>query len=190
MTAPAPRPTLSDVTWRPPLIETERLVLRGYEPGDAPSILRYASDPEVTPFMAWDPCRNLDDVNGFLNGAIAPHYEAYELDYALALRTAPDAAIGGLGACWDSRAHRVIHLGYILAKEHWGKGYMPEAVRALVRRAFETTDVQRIFAPIFAENVKSRRAAEKAGLSFEGVLRSNVEHQGRRWDQAIYAVVR
>jgi ribosomal-protein-alanine N-acetyltransferase len=190
MTAPAPSPTLSDVPWRPPVIETERLVLRGYEPTDAPGILRYASDPEVTPFMAWDPCRNLDDVNGFLNGAVAPHYEACELDYALALRTAPDAIIGGLGACWDSRAQRVIHLGYILAKEHWGKGYMPEAVRALVRHAFETTDVQRIFAPIFAENVKSRRAAEKAGLSFEGVLRSNVEHQGRRWDQAIYAVVR
>ena len=80
MSPPAPRPTLSDVPWRPPVIETERLVLRGYEPTDAPGILRYASDPEVTRFMAWDPCRNLDDVNGFLNGAIAPHYQACELD--------------------------------------------------------------------------------------------------------------
>ena len=110
---------------------------------------------------------------------------------ALALRTAPDAIIGGLGALCDSRAHRVMHVGYILAKEHWGKGYMPEAVRALLAHALETTDVQRIFAPIFAENDKSRRAAEKAGLSFTG--RAALECRAPRpalGSQAIYALVR
>ncbi len=56
--------------------------------------------------------------------------------------------------------------------------------------AFRTTKVERIYAPIFAENAKSRRAAEKMGLRFEGVLRSCVEFRGERRDEAIYAIVR
>lgn len=48
----------------------------------------------------------------------------------------------------------------------------------------------RIYAPIFAENVKSRRAAEKMGLRFEGILRSSIEYRGIRRDEAMYAILR
>ena len=67
---------------------------------------------------------------------------------------------------------------------------MPEAGRSLVRHAFESTDVMRIFALIVRENTPSRRAVEKMGLTFEGVLRSAVRRRRRRWDQAIYAILR
>jgi RimJ/RimL family protein N-acetyltransferase len=50
--------------------------------------------------------------------------------------------------------------------------------------------VERVFAPIFVENVKSRRAAEKIGLTLEGVLRSSLSLRGRRWDQSIYSILR
>ena len=181
---------LSDVEWRPPVIETERLVLRGREPADVEAIFQFASDPEVTPYMAWPRSRTLADVWDFLDGLTAYHYEQEELDYGIALRSAPDVLIGGVGVYWRPREHRVMDLGYVLAKEHWGQGYAPEAARALIRYAFRTTRVQRIFAPIFAENAKSRRAAEKIGLTLEGVLRSSVEFNGVRRDEAIYAVIR
>jgi len=181
---------LVDVAWRPPPVETERLLLRGREPSDVESIFRYASDPEVTPYMAWNTARDLGDTWDFLDGLTAHNYEHEELDYGLALRSAPATLIGGVGVYWHPRAHHVMELGYVLAKEHWGQGYVPEAARALIQYAFRTTNVQRIYAPIFAENAKSRRAAEKIGLRFEGVLRSSVEFRGRRWDQAIYAILR
>ena len=181
---------LNEVTWRPPVIETERLVLRGYELDDAPAIYAYASDPEVTPYMTFDRSRSIDEVLVFLNGRIASSYCEQQLEYMLALRDEPDIAIGALSAVWYSRAHRVLELGYILAKEHWGNGYMPEAGRALMRFAFETTNAARIFAPIFAPNAKSRRCAEKIGLTLEGIHRSALELRGQRWDEAIYAVLR
>lgn len=181
---------LVDVAWRPPKIETERLLLRGREPEDAEAIFRYASDPEVTPFMAWEPARSLEDVWDFLDGLTAHHYEEEELDYAIALRSAPELLIGSIGVYWEPRKHRVMELGYVLDKEHWGQGLVPEAARALIQFAFRTTRVERIYAPVFVENEKSRRAAEKIGLSFEGVLRSCVEFRGQRRDEAIYAVVR
>jgi ribosomal-protein-alanine N-acetyltransferase len=181
---------LVDVAWRPPQIETERLLLRGREPEDAEAIFRYASDPEVTPFMAWQPSRSLEDVWDFLDGLTAHHYEQEELDYALTLRAAPELLIGGIGVYWRPRQHRVMELGYVLDKEHWGQGLVPEAARALIQFAFRTTRVERVYAPIFADNAKSRRAAEKIGLHFEGVLRSCVEFHGERRDEAIYAIVR
>ena len=181
---------LSDVEWRPPLLETERLVLRGREPSDVEAIFRFASDPEVTPYMAWAPAQTLADTWDFLDGLTAYNYEQEELDYGLALRSAPGVLIGGVGVFWRPRQHRVMDLGYILAKEHWGQGYVAEAARALIRHAFRTTKVERIYAPIFVENAKSRRVAEKIGLTFEGVLRSSVEFQGQRRDEAIYAILR
>ncbi|MEO6602570.1 MAG: GNAT family protein [Polyangiaceae bacterium] len=181
---------LVDVAWRPPPIETERLLLRGREPEDAEAIFRYASDPEVTPYMAWEPSRSLADVWDFLDGLTAHNYEQEELDYAIALRSTPRLLIGGVGVSWHPRKHRVMELGYVLAKEHWGQGLMPEAARALIEYAFRTTPVERIYAPVFAQNAKSRRAAEKIGLRFEGVLRSSVEFRGERRDEAVYAIVR
>lgn len=181
---------LVDVAWRPPVIETERLVLRGREPEDAEAIFRYASDPDVTPYMAWEPSRSLDDVWDFLDGMTAFNYEQEALDYAIALRSSPRELIGSIGVYWNPRHHRVMDFGFVLAKAHWGNGYVPEAGRALIEHAFRTTRVERIFAPIFAENAKSRRAAEKMGLRFEGILRSSVEYRGVRRDEAIYAILR
>ncbi|HEY4103614.1 MAG TPA: GNAT family N-acetyltransferase [Polyangiaceae bacterium] len=181
---------LNEVGWRPPMLETERLVLRGYEPSDAAAIYAYASDPDVTPYMSFDRSRHIDDVHTFLHRRVAAEYQEQELTYALALRETPQIQIGGVGLYWRPRIHRVMELGYILAKPQWGNGYVPEAAGALMRYAFRHTDVERIFAPIFADNQKSRRAAEKMGLKFEGIQRSALEYRGRRWDEAIYAVLR
>jgi ribosomal-protein-alanine N-acetyltransferase len=181
---------LSDVTWRPPRLETDRLLLRGWEPTDVEAVYAYASDPEVTPFMAWDRHRALADSQTFLDVWVAEQYAGQELDYCMCLRSDPADALGGIGLYWRSRPHGTMELGYVLRRSAWGNGFVPEAGRRLIRHAFETTEVARIFAPIFAQNTKSRRAAEKMGLEFEGVMRSAALHRGLRWDEAIYAILR
>lgn len=182
--------SLSKVAFRPPRLETSRLILRGYEPADAEAIFAYGSDPEVARYMAWNQHGSIDDAKKFLDESVAPAYERGELEYAIALRGAPDRLIGGIGLLWRCETHMVMELGYVLAREHWGKGYVPEAGRALIDFAFRTTQVERIYAPIFTENVKSWRAATKMGLRLEGVLRSSLSLRGRRWDQAIYSILR
>jgi [ribosomal protein S5]-alanine N-acetyltransferase len=181
---------LSEVGWRPPRLVTERLILRGWEAADAEDVYAYASDPEVTPYMAWNRHASLNDSRGFLDTFVAGMYERQELSYALCARSEPERALGGIGLHWRSHEHQVMELGYVLARACWGLGYMPEAGRALLRFAFQSLPVQRIYAPIFSANAKSRRAAEKMGLTFEGVLRSCLELRGQRWDEAIYSVLR
>jgi RimJ/RimL family protein N-acetyltransferase len=140
--------------------------------------------------MAWNCATSLDDARAFLDGWVVRNYLNRELDYALCLRDNPDVVVGGLGVYWRSKEHGVMELGYVLAREHLGHGYMPEAARHLIHHAFSTTNVERIYAPIFAPNEKSRRAAEKMGLRFEGIHRSAIAVRGQRWDEAIYAIIR
>lgn len=113
---------LSDITFRPPRIETDRVILRGYEQSDAEEIFAYASDLETARYMAWDRATTLEDVHRFLDSVVAPNYERGELDYAVTLRGMEHRCIGGIGLCWRPKEHQVMELGYILNREHYSDG--------------------------------------------------------------------
>jgi [ribosomal protein S5]-alanine N-acetyltransferase len=69
--------------------------------------------------------------------------------------------------------HARAELGYVLSREHWGKGLMPEAVRAVIRFGFGRMELNRIQARCVAENTASARVMEKAGMTYEGTLRES-----------------
>jgi RimJ/RimL family protein N-acetyltransferase len=179
---------LSQVSWRPPQLTAARVMLRGYERQDAEAIFTYASDVETTRHMAWDTHASVQDAYAFLDGWVADAYRNQQLDYAICLREQPQHVIGGIGVVAD--AQRNYQLGYILKREHWGSGLMLEAARLLLEHVFSATNAARVFAPIYADNPRSRGFAEKLGMQLEGVLRSSCERNGQRKDQAIYAVLR
>src|SRR5262249_50237959 len=66
--------------------------------------------------------------------------------------------------------HRV-ELGYILGREHWGRGYMTEVVRAVSDWALAQPEVHRVWAACDVDNLASARLMEKAGMAREGTLR-------------------
>jgi RimJ/RimL family protein N-acetyltransferase len=177
---------LSQVSWRPPQLTAARVMLRGYERQDAEAIFTYASDVETTRHMAWDTHASVQDAYAFLDGWVADAYRNQQLDYAICLREQPQHVIGGIGVVAD--AQRNYQLGYILKREHWGSGLMLEAARLLLEHVFSATNAARVFAPIYADNPRSRGFAEKLGMQLEGVLRSSCERNGQRKDQAIYVL--
>ncbi|MGH6943752.1 MAG: GNAT family N-acetyltransferase, partial [Geminicoccaceae bacterium] len=65
---------------------------------------------------------------------------------------------------------------YVLARPFWGRGYMTEAVRALIRAALADPWIFRVWAFCDVENLASARVMEKAGMSFEGRLRRWTVH--------------
>lgn len=69
-----------------------------------------------------------------------------------------------------------------LAEESWGPPTLTSQRMLLASspRALRLQRHGRVYAPIFAENQRTRRAAEKVGLRFEGVLRSSLELRARR----------
>lgn len=181
---------LAGVAWRPPVLRGSRVLLRGYELEDAPAIFDYSSDPETTRYVFWPRHSSLQGAHRFLNAVVAANYASEQLGYAICLADRPEQAIGGCGALPSSSGHNAMELGYVLNREHWGRGLVPEACQLLLAHAFASTDVVRVAAPILAENARSRRVADKLGMQLDGVLRSLWLLRGRRWDVAIHSILR
>ena len=105
--------------------------------------------------------------------------------------TIDDRTVGSIGAFRQSNIHRqTAELGYYLAEEYWGRGIMTETIRQLCGIVFDTTDILRIYAEPFAYNTGSRRALEKAGFAFEGLMKNNAVKNGKVLDMALYSLTR
>jgi RimJ/RimL family protein N-acetyltransferase len=174
----------------PPQIATPRLRLRRLAAEDAPAIFAgYAQDPEVTRYLVWPPHRSIAETETYLASRIAAWEDGAGFTYALALGADP-AAVGAIELRPDG--HRV-EFGYVLARAHWGRGYMAEALRHLVDWALAQPGVWRVWSVCDAENRASARVMEKAGLAFEAVLRRWAVHPNlspEPRDCRVYARVR
>ncbi len=105
--------------------------------------------------------------------------------------TQEDRVIGSIGIFRNSNIHRLTaEMGYYLGEDYWGRGIATKAVREAVGYVFEHTDILRIYAEPFANNIASCRVLEKAGFAFEGILRKNAIKNGEILDMRLYSIVR
>lgn len=108
--------------------------------------------------------------------------------YAIAT---PDEAIGAVGIHYRQDVDRLgAELGYWLGQPFWGQGVVTSAVRKVVEITFETTNLIRIYARVFAPNVASVRVLEKAGFELEGRLRNAVIKDDVIMDLFVYATLK
>lgn len=99
--------------------------------------------------------------------------------------------IGSIGVFAKEDIYRkTAEMGYWLAEPYWGKGIMSKAISMICKEAFDTLDIIRIFAEPFDYNKASQRALEKAGFSFEGILKSNVIKNNVVYDSHMYALLK
>ena len=105
--------------------------------------------------------------------------------------TVDDKVIGSIGVFRQGNIHRkTAELGYYISEEHWGKGFVTEAVKQICRYVFDKSDIIRIYAEPFAHNAASCRVLEKAGFQCEGTLRSNAVKNGKVVDMKMYSLLR
>lgn len=155
---------------RPPhRFATARLTGRMPRLEDGPAVFAaYASDPEVTRYLAWRPYERVEPLNAFLREAIA-HWEKGEghLAWLLCLK-GTDTPIGSIGMTIEGGKAT---FGYALAKKFWGHGFAAEALQHLVDWALAQPTIFRAWAFCDVENPASARVMEKAGMVREGILR-------------------
>ena len=171
----------------PGVIETKRLRLRGWEPGDADDVFDYARDPEWSKFLRILPFPYaFADAEQFivrqrrLDRAVHPAW-AIELD---------GSVIGGINLRF-SFDHRLAEMGYSVARAYWNRGFCTEAASAVVDAAFTThPDLNRVRAMADVMNTASQRVLEKLGMRKEGVLRQNRIERGHVIDEAWFGILR
>jgi RimJ/RimL family protein N-acetyltransferase len=153
--------------------ECERLILRKPRMEDAPVIFKdYAQDPEVTRYLSWKPHQNIREAEEFLLACGRLWREKKDFAYTITLKD-DDRFMGMFGL---HPMNLMIEVGYALARPHWGKGYMTEALRAVIDWVFTQPDIFRVQAFCDVDNIGSARVMEKAGMEREGLLRRYVLH--------------
>jgi [ribosomal protein S5]-alanine N-acetyltransferase len=157
----------------PERIETERLVLRKPRLDDAHAIFDgWAQDPEVTRYLTWRPHERLEQTREFMQVCIRLWEGETRFPYMMTLKE-NGQVIGML----DPRIEGPkVGIGYIAARAHWGRGYVPEATRAVIDWAFRQSSIYRVYATTDVENSASRRVLEKVGMQCEGILRKFILH--------------
>jgi len=129
----------------------------------------------------------VSDAESFISSMLSADCET---TYAWAI-TVDDTAVGSIGAFRKDNVHRLTaEMGYYVAEDYWGKGIVTEAVKLACRHIFAHTDIVRIFAEPYANNVASCRVLEKAGFTFEGTLRKNAIKNDSLVDMNMYAIIK
>ncbi len=171
-------------------IETHRLILRPFRAEDAEDMFaNWASDPEVTRFLTWPPHSDADVTRWLLSQWISHYEDGGYFQWAIELRET-GAVIGSIAVVKLEEAIGSAEIGYCLGRAFWGRGIMPEALRAVMDYLFDTAGLNRIWAGHDVNNPKSGRVMEKAGMRKEGILRaSGINNQGIR-DVAVWAALR
>ena len=173
-----------------PELETERLLLRKMRLDDARAMFAYASDPEVTRYVLFETHRSIEDSRAFLRYAEEGYERGDFGGWGLVLKDS-GAFIGTCGVdVGYAPEHARAELGYVLSRDHWGKGLMPEAIRAVIRFGFGRMELNRIQARCMAENTASARVMEKAGMTYEGTLREHELIKGAYRDMKFYSILR
>lgn len=157
----------------PEIFETARLRLRPPNLADAQSIFdSYAQDPAVTRYLVWPPHRSVATTEQFISDCIERRAAGTAFPYVLT-RIADNRLLGML----ELKPHpHGANIGYVLAREHWGQGYMPEAARAVVSYTLMQPSIYRVQAFCDVENTASARTLEKIGMTREEMLRRFLVH--------------
>jgi RimJ/RimL family protein N-acetyltransferase len=97
--------------------------------------------------------------------------------------------IGNVGFNHVNWVQRKGEIGLTIGeKELWGKGFATEAVNLILKYGFEELNLRKIKAGIFEPNIGSVKAAEKAGLKKEGVLKDEIYIDGKHYSAFRYAI--
>ena len=111
------------------ILETNRLILRGWRDEDAPSLFKYASDDRIGPAAGWLPHK---DVN--YSKAVIRTIFARDEVYAICLKGQGGEPVGSIGLTLEGSKERPLlekeaELGYWIGYPYWNQGFVTEAVK-------------------------------------------------------------
>ena len=156
------------------VLTTERLTLRPWRESDLKDFYEYAKVEGVGRMAGWVAHRDIEESRMILDSFIK-HKKTFALEHngkvigSLGIEEYNEENFPELGALQGRE------IGYVLSKDYWGRGLMPEAVRAVIAYLFDTVGLDFITVGHFDWNRQSRRVIEKSGFRYV----KTVKHETR-----------
>ena len=169
-------------------LETERLKLRAFKKEDAEELTKLLQDKDIflTTMTVPYPYQKKDAYEWIgTQRKDAENLNAFH--WCLECKKTR-SIIGVLSA--SLKAHdESAELGYWVGKKYWNQGYTTEAVKEVIRFAFEELGLNRVYAHYMANNPASGKVMQKAGMLHEGILKQHYKKEGKFVDVEYYGVL-
>jgi len=186
---PKIEPHYADLFREYEVFESDRLILGPLQSVHAAGILELDADEEICQLSLSSKIETLaqarDRITAFQNyaknGLAAP--------WAVVVKETGQF-IGTCGVTQFDEEARTFQIGYSYIRKAWNQGYGTEALVACNKFLFENSTANRIECHCWPQNQASRRVMEKAGMSFEGILREARISPAGLQDACVYSVLR
>lgn len=158
-------PSLAEVS-----LNTKRLLLRPLHQTDAADLLRIHADAAVMRFSNLSPWTSIDQANDLIEQSARGLRAGRQI--CLGIIPAEVGTVVGTSTLFDFiDTSRRAELGFLLGSDWWGKGYMAEALGAVIKHAFLELNLNRLEADTDPRNDRSLATLERLGFVREGYLR-------------------
>jgi RimJ/RimL family protein N-acetyltransferase len=170
-----------------PFLVGPLVYLRPLELADAPTLAPLFNDPDVNRFLLRCHPMSVADEEEFIRRLSG---RTDYLALGIALRDG-DRLVGATGLHDLDARNRNAAFGISIGdKDSWGKGYGTDATRLMVRHAFFTLNLHRVWLYVYEYNERAQRVYERIGFKVEGRLRQHTFRDGRYWDTVVMGVLR
>jgi [ribosomal protein S5]-alanine N-acetyltransferase len=168
----------------PLTLETPRLFLTPVVIDDATELFEFKGNEEVTAGYGQEPHPSVEDTIKWITRCINGEDPVWTIR-----RRGEEMAIGSC-CLWNLDKERThAELGYELRRDQWRKGFMAEALEAVLAYGFGTLDLHRVEALPMATNQASIALLAKLGFHYEGLLRQRILIRGGFVDQALFSLL-
>lgn len=167
------------------------ICLRRFALSDAEAMFyNWASDPEVTKFLTWQPHKNVAVTREILSDWIGHYSEPDFYQWAICFEDSPENPIGCISVVDKNDPTEAVEIGYALSRQHWHQGITSCALAMVIRFFFEQVGLNRICAKHDPRNPNSGRVMLHCGMQLEGTLRQATTSNMGICDISVYSILR
>lgn len=170
-------------------IETERLLLRRLNENDAEEIFALRSNPETMKYITRPLAKSIEDALAHIAIIDEKIVNNTGINWGITIKGNPKI-IGIIGHYKISPESHRAEIGYMSLPETNGKGYMSEAIKAVLIYGFEQLNLHSVEAIIAPENIASERVLQKNGFVKEAHFLENEFWEGKYLDTVIYSLLK
>lgn len=162
-----------------PIIKTERLYCRLVDLCDVKDMYEICSNQEVTKYLTFEPHTNYRHTKRVITNMIRSYLDDVSINYVLILNE-NKKVIGSMSVTFLN--NNVGEIGYLMNKSYWNKGYMSEAIKALINVCFEYYHLNLLIVRYISQNKNSEKLIKKMGFKFDYINYSSINKNGILYD--------
>lgn len=171
-------------------LNTKRLYLRKLKKADYKVIFdNWASNYEVSKYVTWTQHKSNIETKGFVDDWIKEYENEFTYRWIVIIKET-DEIIGMIDVIDKNIQYMTVEVGFCYSPKYWGQGYASEALEKVID-FLHSEEFVTVYAQHFISNIASGKVMQKAGMVYEGTLKSRViDKLGKREDVCIYSSVK